>query len=300
MDKSQWARFAAAVKTLDKSPRKIAEARAEYSEADAYMRDPQNSRNYSENYKERYYQTAQSKRDNAIKAEVSKIKSALETVRELRTFPGEGVDLNSVKLMNAIKIVETMGKKMRPDDQLSIAQQFRGEPGALNFLATLYRQNGLYYSSYLAEMAAPIDNEAINNMQYCVDAYEQLGKWVFDEKCAWTKQAFLEASLRYGFESTNGEDAFITALKAARQGESQDGQRILSEAIYKIQQGGEYLTDAQKAEIFNDATMNVKAQADLAESREIKKQAVTQGLMNTINTIEAAKNSVNGGGNDGA
>ena len=293
MDKLQKASFRSALKTLDAGPRKIAQARAEYAEADKYMQE--HKRTYSEIGQESFYKNARSKRDSIIKGEVDKIRKALETVREYRTFPGEAIDLSSTKLMNAISVMSVVGKKLRPDEQLSIAEQFRGEPAALHFLADLYRQNGLYYADYVDSMAKPISQEALDNMQYAVDSYEQLGKWP-EDKIFWTKDAFAEAATRYGFDVADGKDAYVEALKDARAGKSVEEQRILSGAISEILKGQEYLTDAQKAEIFNDATAKAKAVVENAEAREINKQAVTQGLMDVINTVnEAQGNAIEGG-----
>lgn len=285
MDKAQWTAFKAAVKTLDASPRRIAAAREEYAAADRYMLE--HKRTYSEAAQEKYYEAARAKRDTAIKGEVSRISKALETVREYRNFPNEKVDLSSTKLMNAIAVTNVVGKKMRPDEQLSIAEQFRGEPATLHFLADLYRQNGLFYADHVDAMAKPISQEALDNLEYCVGAYEQLGKWPFDEKCYWTQHEFSEAASRYGFDVADGRDAYVEALKSARAGQTPDAQRILSQAVAQIQNGAEYMTDAQKAEIFNDATAKVKALADATEAREISRQAATQ---ETLDAIRAAAN----------
>lgn len=296
MNKAQWAAFKSAIKTLDAGPKKIAQARAEYAAADAYMKDPANSRRYSEIGKENYYKTAQAKRDTVVKAEVGKIAQALETVREYRTFPGEAIDLSSTKLMNAISVMNVVGKKLRPDEQLSIAQQFTGEPAALHFLADLYRQNGLYYADYVDAMAKPISQEALDNLEYCCGAYEGLGKWPFEEKCYWTQNAFAEAASRYGFDVADGKDAYIEALKSARAGQTPEAQRILSGAIAQIQNGREYLTDAQRAEIFNDASAKVKALADDAEAREISRQATTQEALDAIRSTAQGVDSTAEGG----
>jgi len=192
-----------------------------------------------------------------------------------------------------------MGKKLRPDEQLSIAQQFTGEPAALHFLGELYRKNGLFYADHLDEMAKPISETAIENLEYCVGAYEGLGKWPFDDKCYWTQNAFAEAASRYGFDVADGKDAYVEALKSARAGQTPEAQRILSGAIAQIQNGREYLTDSQKAEIFNDASAKVKALADDAEAREISRQAATQEAIDTIRaTAATAETAVDEGGGD--
>lgn len=283
MNKQQWASFKSAIKTLDEGPKRIEKARAEYADTCAYMKDPAVKRTFSEVAQQKYFDRARDKRDSIVKSEVSKIAQALETVREYRTFPGEAIDLSSTKLMNALTVINTMGKKLRPDEQLSIAEQFRGEPAALHFLGELYRQSGLYYGDFVDSMAAPIPETALENLQYCVDSYEGLGKWPFEDKCYWTRNAFAEAASRYGFDVTTGADAYIEALKSAREGQTPEAQRILSGAIIQIQQGNEIgMTDAQKAEIFNDASAKVKALADATEAREISRQATTQSALDAI------------------
>lgn len=296
MNKMEWINFKGALKTLDAGPKKIAQAQAEYAEADAHMKDPATRRNYSEAYQQRYYEAAMAKRDTAIKTEVGKIAQALETVREYRTFPGEAIDLSSTKLMNAISVMNIVGKRMRPDEQLSIAEQFRGEPAALHFLAGLYRQNGLFYADHVDAMAKPISQEALDNLEYCIAAYEQLGKWPFEEKCHWTQHTFAEAASRYGFDVADGKDAYVEALKSARAGQTPEAQRVLSGAIAQIQNGREYLTDAQKAEILNNATAKVAALTDQTEAREIARQATTQ---EGIDLIRATTPAIDGDTTEG-
>lgn len=301
MNKAEWAAFKSALKTLDAGPKKIAQARAEYAEADKYMQE--HKRIYSEVGQQNYYKTAQAKRDTVIKGEVAKIAKALETVREYRTFPGEAIDLSSTKLMNALTVINTMGKKLRPDEQLSIAQQFTGEPAALHFLGELYRKNGLFYADHLDEMAKPISETAIENLEYCVGAYEGLGKWPFDDKCYWTQNAFAEAASRYGFDVADGRDAYVEALKAARKGKSPEEQRVISDAIIQIQRGNEYgMDDSQKATLFNGVTEKLELLAHNTEQREIYQQAKTQQTVDAIraNAIRAtagtAENAYEGGG----
>jgi len=301
MNQAQWTAFKAAIKTLDAGPKKIAQARAEYDEADRYMRE--HKRIYSEVGQQNYYKTVQAKRDTTIKAEIGKIAKALETVREYRTFPGEAIDLNSTRLMNAISVMNVLGKKLRPDEQLSIAEQFRGQPAALHFLADLYRQNGLYYADHVDAMAKPVSQEALDNLDYCVGAYEMLGQWPFDEKCYWTQHEFEEAASRYGFDVADGRDAYVEALKAARKGKSPEEQRVISDAIIQIQRGNEYgMDDSQKATLFNGVTEKLELLAHNTEQREIYQQAKTQQTVDAIraNAIRAtagtAENAYEGGG----
>lgn len=290
MDKSQWAAFRSALKTLDAGPKKIAQAREEYSAADAYMRDPANSRRYSDIGKENYYKTAKTKRDTVIKGEVAKIAKALETVREYRTFPNESINLGDSKLQAALNIINLMGSKLPHAQQISIIQDFQGRPAELNFLADVFDSQKLYYGNYARELAKPVSEEAISNLEYCVGAYEGLGKWPFDNKCYWTRNAFAEAASLYGFDVADGKDAYVEALKAAREGKSVEEQRVISEAIIKIQRGNEYgMDDSQKATIFDGVTEKLEALSNDKEAREIQRQAVTQGLMDVINTVHEAQ-----------
>lgn len=294
MNKAEWASFRAALKTLDAGPRRIAQAREEYNQADAWMKDSAHNRNFSQAGQEHYYATAKAKRDTAIKAEVDKIGKALEVARELRNFPNEKIDLSDAKLQAALNIVNLMGGKLPHAQQISIIQDFQGKPAELNFLADVFDSQKLYYGNYARELAKPISEEALNNLDYCCGAYEMLGKWPFEEKCYWTQNAFAEAASRFGFDVADGKDAYVEALKSARAGQTPEAQRILSSAIAQIQNGREYLTDAQKAEIFNDATAKVKAFADDAEAREISIQANTQTALDAIRAASANVTSEGG------
>ena len=292
MDKLQWAQLKSAVKTLDAGPRKIAKAREEYRTADEYMQ--QHKRIYSQAAQENYYKTAQAKRDSAINAEVAKMQKAIETVRAFHGYPGEAIDLGSVKLQNALNIINALGRKLRPDEQLSIAQQFTGQPAALHFLADLYRQKGYYYADYVDSMAAPINETALENIEYACNSWEGLHKWP-EEKLYWTQTAFADAAARLGFDAEE-TDPYIAALKAARDGQAPDAQRVLSNAIYQIEHAPESgLTDADKVQLFNDATAKAEALVKGAEAREISRQATTQQALDAIREAATADSAIEGG-----
>lgn len=300
MNKAEWAAFRSALKTLDAGPKKIAQARAEYAEADKYMQE--HKRIYSEVGQENYYKTARAKRDTAIKGEVAKIGKALETVREYRTFPNEKIDLSDAKLQAALNIVNLMGRKLPHAQQISIIQDFQGRPAELNFIADVFDSQKLYYGNYARELAKPVSEEALSNLEYCVGAYEGLNKWPFDEKCYWTQNAFAEAASRFGFDVADGKDAYVEALKAARANKSPEEQRIISEAIIQIQRGNEYgMSDAQKATLFDGVTEKLELLAHNTEQREIYQQAKTQQTVDAIraNAIRAtagtAENAYEGG-----
>jgi hypothetical protein len=296
MNQAQWAAYKSALKTLDAGPKKIAQARAEYAEADKYMQE--HKRTYSEVGQQNYYKTAQAKRDTAIKGEVGRITKALETARELRNFPDEKIDLSDAKLQAALNIVNLMGRKLPHAQQISIIQDFQGRPAELNFLADVFDSQKLYYGNYARELAKPVSEEALNNLDYCCGAYEMLGKWPFDEKCVWTKNAFAEASTRYGFNMTDTKDPYVEALKNARKGKSPEEQRIISEAIIQIQRGNEYgMDDSQKATLFNGVNDKLELLAHNTEQREIYQQAKTQQTIDAIRaTAGTAENAYEGGG----
>ena len=301
MNQAQWAAYKSALKTLDAGPKKIAQAREEYRAADKYMQE--HKRVYSQAGQDNYYKTAQAKRDNIIKAEVGKIGKALEVARELRNFPDEKIDLSDAKLQAALNIVNLMGHKLPHAQQISIIQDFQGRPAELNFLADVFDSQKLYYGNYARELAKPISEEALNNLDYCCGAYEMLGKWPFDEKCVWTKDAFAEAATRYGFNMTDTKDPYIEALKNARKGKSPEEQRVISEAIIEIQRGNEYgMDDSQKATLFNGVNDKLELLAHNTEQREIYQQAKTQQTIDAIRanasraTAGTAENAYEGGG----
>lgn len=291
MDKLQWAQLKSAVKALDAGPKKIAKAREEFDAADRYMQE--HKRVYSEVGQQRYYEAAKTKRDNAIDAEVAKMQKAIETVRSFHGYPGEAIDLSSTKLMNALTVVNTLGKKLRPDEQLSIAEQFRGSPAELHFLADIYRQRGYYFADYVDSMAAPIDKTALENIEYACNSWEGLHKWP-EDRLYWTQTAFADAAARLGFDAEE-TDPYVTALKAARDGQAPDAQRVLSNAIYQIEHAPESgLTDADKVQLFNDATAKAEALVKGAEAQEITRQATTQQALDAIREAATAENAYEG------
>ena len=214
MDKTQWASFKAAIKTLDSSPKKIKEAKNEYNTADAYMRDPAHRRTWSEEGQRNFYAAAAEKRDKVIKAECEKMKKALETVRAYQDYPGEAIDLNSAKLQNALAIVNSMKDKTPHAVQVTILNSFKGEPAALQFLGDLFDANGLYYSQLAREMAKPISQEALSNIDQSIAAYEWNGEWD-EHRTYWTQNSFNEYAERMGFGSETA-DPFVNVLKTMR------------------------------------------------------------------------------------
>lgn len=285
MNKSEWASYKAALRTLSKGPEKIKAAKSEYAAADAWMKDPAHRRTWSEEGQKNFYGAAREKRDTVIKGECAKMAAALATVRSLNDFPRESIDLGSVKLQNALNIVQMMGKRLPPAQQLSILESFRGQPAALTFLGDVYEQTGLYYADYARDMAKPISSEALENMEYAIAKAEYTGEW--DEgRIYWTRHAFDEQEKRLGFDA-NDADPFVTALKAMRPGETVDNQRLISNTIMQMTNDFN-MTDTEKTRLFDEVTAKMEAASAAAEEKEIKRQASTAAAIeDRIAALEA-------------
>ena len=197
MDKKEWAAYKSALKTLDNGPKAIREAKVAYNEADSYMK--QNQKNWSENGRRDFYAAAREKRDAAIQSECKKMEEAIGTLRAYRTYPNEAVDLNSTTLQNALSIINMMGKKLAPAQQLSILETFRGQPATLEFLSQVYKQNGLFYGDYAAEMAKPLSLNALEEMEANIYRAQFSGEWDAG-KVYWVEHEFERTAARLGFD----------------------------------------------------------------------------------------------------
>jgi hypothetical protein len=189
-----------------------------------------------------------------------------------------------------------MKDKLPHAQQISILNNFKGEPAALQFLGDVFDANGLYYSQLAREMIKPISNEALENAEYCVNSYELTGDFP-EEKMYWTKGAFAEQMERLGIDS-GAADPFVTALKSMRGGENPEAQRIISAAIYKIANSPS-MTDTDKADLIDSVTKQIDFTNTAREDKEIKSQAraydALQGLEGTSQEMEAIIADVYGG-----
>lgn len=292
MDKKQWASYKAALRALDNGPKAIKAAKAEYNEADAYMR--QNQKNWSENGRRDFYAAAREKRDAAIQSECKKMEDAIGTLRAYRTYPNEVVDLNSTTLQNALSIINMMGKKLAPAQQLSILETFRGQPATLEFLSQVYKQNNLFYGDYAAEMAKPLSEDAINEMEANIYRAQFSGEWDAG-KVYWVEHEFERTAARLGFD-VQTVDPYVEALRSMKDNaKNPDEARVVANAIFKMQNAGEFgLSDSDKEQIMNETYIAMAAATEDRERREIATEAHTYRRLEELEQqIAAGENGGN-------
>lgn len=294
MTTQEWASYKAAIKTLDQGPAKIKAAKSEYSKADAYMQDASTRRTWSEKGREDFYAAAREKRDNVIRNETRKMATALATVRAYNNYPGEKIDLNSTKLQNALSIVNMMGKSLPPAQQLSILEDFRGQPATLEFLSQAYDKNDLYFAKYAKEMAAPIPSNVLDQWEQAIAYADYTGEWD-ENRIYWERREFEKAANRLGFEP-NGDDPFVEALRSMRADADVDTQRVISGAISQIVNDMSHrMTDEEKTRLLDSVMDEMDKVAKAAEQKEITSQArIYEALKDVANNSTAAEN----GGND--
>lgn len=269
------AAFASALKALDQAPKKIRAAREQYSDAVKANNTPEVKRNFSEAYREKAESSAKAKRDAEIKKQVEEIRSALQIVRENRNGPDTQLDVNNSKLLNALNLINTMGKNLDPSDQISIAEQFRGDPASLRYLVGVYKKNGYYYADLVQHMTDSIPQAAIDDMQYNVSRYDYTGTWddSSDSHIYWTKGEFAKAYERYGFGDSDS-DPYESALYALKHqyGANADAQHAIGYAIEQLRKHPD-MTAAERADIFNSATETINAEASRRDSMQNKVDA---------------------------
>lgn len=292
MDKKQWASYKAALKAMDQGPKAIKAAKAAYKEADDYMK--QHEKDWSENGRRDFYAAAREKRDAAIQAECRKMEAAIGTLRAYRTYPNEAVDLNSTTLQNALSIINLMGKKLAPAQQLSILETFRGQPATLEFLSQVYKQNGLFYGDYAAEMAKPLSLNALEEMEANVYRAEYSGEWD-GARTYWVEHEFERTAARLGFD-VQTVDPYVEALRSMKENaKNQDEARVVANALFKMQNAGEFgLSDSDKEQIMNETYVAMAAATENRERREIATEAHTYRRLEELEQqIAAGENGGN-------
>ena len=291
MDKKEWAMYKSALKALDQGPKAIKVAKATYDGASNYMK--QHEKDWSENGRRDFYAAAREKRDAAIQAECKKMEAAIGTLRLYRSYPNEVVDLNSTQLQNALSIVNLMGKKLPPAQQLSILEAFRGQPATLEFLSQVYKQNGLFYGDYAAEMAKPLSEDAINEMEANIFRTEYSGEWDAG-KVYWVEHEFERTGARLGFD-VQTVDPYVEALRSMKENaKNQDEARAVSNALFKIMNAGEFgLTDSDKEQIMNETYIAMASATEDRERREIATEA------HTYRSLEELEQQIAAGENGG-
>lgn len=294
MDKKEWASYKAALRALDQGPKAIKAAKAAYNEADAYMK--QNQKNWSENGRRDFYAAAREKRDAAIQAECKKMESAVSTLRSLREYPGETIDLNSTALQNALRIVEMMKGKLPYNQQISIAESFRGQPATLTFLADVYETNGINENmvQYVRDMAKPLSLNALEEMEANIYRAQFSGEWDAG-KVYWVEHEFERTAARLGFD-VQTVDPYVEALRSMKENaKNPDEARAVSNALFKIMNAGEFgLTDSDKEQIMNETYIAMAAATEDRERREIATEAHTYRRLEELEQqIAAGENGGN-------
>ena len=216
-----------ALRTLDEAPKKITQAKRQYSADLEEIRKLEKTGNYSPNYIAKAKADAKEKRDRAVKTLAESMKPALNVVRANNDYSTAELDLNNPKLQTALNIINGQGKNLAHNLQVQILNQFRGDPSSLAVLEGAMKANGLYFHSLAHEMQKSISSEAIDNMNAALnyfDYYASKGIYDFDEKkIYWTQNAFAEQAQRLGYDLEDGtQDAYTFALAELRRQAEQE------------------------------------------------------------------------------
>lgn len=217
-----------ALRTLDEAPKKISQAKRQYSADLEEIRKLEKTGNYSPNYLTKAKADAREKRDRTIKTLAESMKPALATVKANNDYSAAELNLDNPKLQTALNIINTQGKNLAHNLQAQILGQFRGDPSSLAVLEGALKANGLYFHSLAHEMQKPISSEALENMTTALAFYDygvtSKGVFDFDEtKIYWTRNAFAEQAQRLGYDLEDGtQDAYNFALAELRRQAEQE------------------------------------------------------------------------------
>lgn len=297
MNKGEWASYKAALRALDHGPKAIKQAKAAYNEGDQYMRA--NQKNWSENGRRDFYAALREKRDQAIQAECQKMETAVSTLRSLREYPGETIDLNSTALQNALRIVEMMKGKLPYNQQISIAESFRGQPATLTFLADVYETNGINEKmvQYVRDMAKPLSESALNEMEAAIYSAQYTGDWN-EGRVWWVKNEFSRTAKRLGYDM-DGNDPYTEALRSMKENaQNPDEARAIGSGLFQLLNASELsLSDADRERIFNE-TMEKAAAA--SADRELRETAHDSNVYRALQELDEKSQQDDGkiGGNE--
>lgn len=295
MNQGEWASYKSALKVLDRSPKAIKQAKAAYDEGDAYMKA--NQKNWSENGRRDFYAALREKRDQAIQAEVKKMESAVSTLRSLREYPGETIDLNSTALQNALRIVEMMKGKLPYNQQISIAESFRGQPATLTFLADVYQANGINENmvQYVRDMAKPLSLNALEEMEVNIYRAQYTGDW--DDGRVWfVKKEFARTAERLGYDM-DGHDPYTEALRSMKENaQNPDEARAISSGLFQLLNASDLsLSEADRERIFNETMEKAAAASADRELRETAREASTYRALEMLEAESKQNDGTNGG-----
>ena len=250
----QRAQLSAALKILDRGPKIISDAIAQYAAADAEISSRRDL--YSKNYAQQLRNEAAQKRDATVRAQHDRMVEALEYVQHQREKT-EGIDITSPELQNAIRIIDAAKGGLSPADQIAVMTSFRGSNAEINFISNLFKQYDLWYSgkglnSYdlAADLTKPISEEALNNMIEYLAFTNFDPSTDFAEKIRFTRHAFEDYAVRQGL--TEDQDAMVQALRdLKRSATSEEDHKTLAYGIYEMQQLPSDSTLAEKSAVFD-------------------------------------------------
>ena len=207
--KAKRAAYLGALKTLDACPRTIEQARAQYDEDMKHIRQLENSGNWAPVAVGKMKTAAQTKRDDAIRKTVDKMRPALDTVKAHKNGGGEVLDINDSKIQNTIRTVQAMGRDLSYDAQISIVESFRGDAPALSFVSDLFRRNHLYAADYAKSLTKEVSDTAVEDMETALAFYDYNGQ--FDaSKIHWSRGEFAAALERNAVDPS--KDPFVSAM----------------------------------------------------------------------------------------
>ena len=239
------ARYFSALKALDEGPRTIEAAKQQYDTDMAAVSEMESKGNWSPNAIQRMKTQAQTKRDDSIRKAVDLMRPALETVYNEQSAPADVLDIDNPSLQNALRVINSLGKKVSASTQLSILEKFRGDTAALDYLADVYEKNGLFFAQTARDMTRGVNNEALEDVAYCIGSYDLLGEWPSD-RLRWTGNEFNKALQRYGVNPTS--DPYSDALRQLRRNaESESVRQAAAQALATAENNGESNADVLKA-----------------------------------------------------
>jgi hypothetical protein len=162
-------------------------------------------------------------------------------------------------------------------------------------LSQVYKQNGLFYGDYAAEMAKPLSENALDEMEQNIFRAEYSGEWD-GGRTFFVEHEFERTAARLGFD-VQTVDPYVEALRSMRENaKNQDEARVISNALFKMQNAGEFgLTDSDKEKIMNETYIAMEAATEDLERRQITHDAYAYRYMEEMKAENAAGKN---GGNE--
>lgn len=193
-------RYHAALQTLLQAPKNIEVYQSQYQSECVRIDDPRNWM-LSKEYRDKQKDNEKLKLQSKIGGLVSKMRSALDVVREAEELKNQKLDLSNKQLSSAISLIQMLGSSLDAADQDAMIEQFRGDLPSLRLIGQLFRKNGLEYSANQCEDACKqIPERVLDDYQYVIDGwFEDL---IWDEShIFWSKQELSSAMKRLGLDA---------------------------------------------------------------------------------------------------